>query len=122
LQEGQGSHGSFGRDNTFNNMTAPGPAFKHGFVDELPASNADIAMTAAQLLALTLAAKGSLQGRVLTEALEGGGVRASPEHTVASTPDTQGKVTLLQFQQLDGHRYFDAACRVEGAAQPRRCD
>ncbi len=122
LQEGQGSHGSFGRDNTFNNMAAFGPDFKHGFVDTLPVSNADIAMTAAHLLGLTLSAQGTLKGRVLTEALDGGSAHSSSRHTVVSAPDSQGKVTLLQFQQLDGRRYFDAACRVDGAAQPRRCE
>jgi len=122
LQEGQGSHGSFGRDNTYNNMAAFGPDFKRGFVDTLPVSNADIAITAAQLLGLTLSSKGSLQGRVLTEALNGGVSPASSVHTVVSAADAQGKVTVLQFQQLDGRRYFDAACRVDGAAQPHRCD
>jgi hypothetical protein len=122
LQEGQGSHGSLGRDNTFNNMAAFGPDFKHGFVDRLPVSNADIAVTAAQLLGWTLPAKGTLRGRVLTEALDGGATHPSSEHTVVSATDAQGKVTVLQFQQLDGHRYFDAACRLDGAVQPRRCE
>jgi hypothetical protein len=122
LQEGQGSHGSLGRDNTFNNMAALGPDFKRGFVDASPVSNADLAMTAAHLLGLTLPPKGRLQGRVLTEALDGGAVRAGTEHTVASAADGEGKVTVLQFQQLDGRRYFDVACRIDGAARPRRCE
>ena len=33
LQEGQGNHGGFGRDQTWNNMAAMGPDFKAGFVD-----------------------------------------------------------------------------------------
>jgi hypothetical protein len=123
LQEGQGSHGSFGRDNTFNNMAAFGPDFSPGFVDTLPVSNADIARTAAHLLGLTLAAKGRLEGRVLTEALEGGDAHtnAVAARTAISAADTYGKATLLQFQQLDGRRYFDAACRVDTAAQSRSC-
>jgi len=42
--------------------------------------NADIAVTAAHLLGLTLPAQGRLQGRVLTEALQGtpNALRASP--------------------------------------------
>ncbi len=54
LQEGQGMHGSLGRDNTYNNMAAIGPDFKHGYVDELPVGNADIVPTLAHVLGLTL--------------------------------------------------------------------
>jgi hypothetical protein len=121
LQEGQGSHGSFGRDNTFNNMAALGPDFKQDFRDSLPVSNADIAVTAAHLLGLTLRAHGRLQGRVLSEAL-----RASTDarsrrpamRTEVSAADAGGKATVLQFQQLDGRGYFDTACRVDLAAAP----
>jgi hypothetical protein len=41
-QEGQGMHGGFGRDSTFNSMAALGPDFKRGFTDDVPVSNADI--------------------------------------------------------------------------------
>jgi arylsulfatase A-like enzyme len=47
LQEGQGMHGGFGRDSTYNNMAAVGPDFKNGFVDRAPVSNADIVPTLA---------------------------------------------------------------------------
>ncbi len=126
LQEGQGSHGSFGRDNTFNNMAALGPDFKRGFLDTLPVSNADIAVTAAHLLGLRLASKGSLQGRVLYEALEGvqGTAHVTPkraaQHIALSAPDAAGRVTALQYQQLGGQRYFDAACRIVESARARR--
>jgi hypothetical protein len=45
LQQGQGMHGSFGRDNTFNFMAAIGPDFKAHYRDPLPAGNADIMPT-----------------------------------------------------------------------------
>jgi hypothetical protein len=127
LQEGQGSHGGFGRDNTFNNMAALGPDFKQGFRDSLPVSNADIAMTAAQLLGLTLPAKGQLHGRVLTEALAGTTSAIAHQYavrTAVSAADATGRATVLQFQQLDGRRYFDTACRVDVAVAPRpvRCE
>lgn len=121
LQEGQGSHGSFGRDNTFNNMEALGPDFKHGFTDSLPVSNADIAVTAAHLLGLQLPRNaGLLAGRVLTEALEGhtAPAPAASRRTVVSTADAAGTATVLQFQQLDGRRYFDTACRLDIATAP----
>jgi hypothetical protein len=127
LQEGQGSHGSFGRDNTLNNMAAFGPDFKRDFRDSLPVSNADIAVTAAHLLGLTLPARGGLKGRVLTEALQGttsAVAHRAAERTVVSVADAAGKATLLEFQQLEGRRYFDTACRVDLAAAPRplRCE
>jgi hypothetical protein len=57
-------------------MAAAGPAFKSGFVDRAPASNADVARTTAGILGLEFEDKGKLAGRVLTEALVGG---AMPE-------------------------------------------
>lgn len=115
LQEGQGSHGSFGRDNTYNNMAAFGPDFRRGFADAQPVSNADIAWTAAHVLGLTLPSKGRLQGRLLWEALEarpGKPVFAGSRRTQVSAANADGKATVLQFQQIDGRRYFDAACFV----------
>ena len=45
LLQGQGHHGSFSRADTGNFMAAIGPAFKTGFNDTAPVSNADIAPT-----------------------------------------------------------------------------
>ncbi|HEY4972071.1 MAG TPA: alkaline phosphatase family protein, partial [Steroidobacteraceae bacterium] len=69
LQQGQGMHGSFGRDNTFNFMAAIGPDFKVKYRDELPAGNADITPTVLQLLGWQSRARGVLTGRALDEAL-----------------------------------------------------
>ena len=111
LQEGQGMHGGFGRDNTLNNMAALGPDFKHAFDDTLPVSNADIAPTLAHVLGLELPTKGSLQGRVLAEALVGtGGKGASQHRTLASGVTSGGLATVLEYQEYAGHRYFDRAC------------
>ena len=49
LRQGQGHHGSFSRADTANFMAAIGPAFKAGFVNAAPVSNADIAPTLAQV-------------------------------------------------------------------------
>ena len=114
LQEGQGMHGGFGRDNTFNNMAAAGPDFKQGFDDQLPVSNADIAPTLAHVLGLELPSTGSLQGRVLAEALRGGHGMAAPlqHRKVASGVTSAGLATVLEYQEYAGHRYFDRACFV----------
>jgi hypothetical protein len=113
LQEGQGMHGGFGRDSTFNNMAAAGPDFKQGFDDRLPVSNADIAPTLAHVLGLQLLpATGRLRGRVLLEALTGGADSAAAVHTgkLAATPTQSGRATILEYQEYEGRKYFDTAC------------
>jgi hypothetical protein len=121
LQHGQGMHGSFGRANTFNFMAATGPDFKTGFVDDAPISNADIAPTLARILGFTMASNGKLKGRVLTEALAGQKKINSPtKRTVTSFPAANGKVTVLNFQELGQQRYFDEACfrqRLDGQSR-----
>jgi arylsulfatase A-like enzyme len=110
LQEGQGMHGGFGRDSTFNNMAALGPDFKRGYDDALPVSNADIAPTLAHILGLPLPPKGRLRGRVLAEALAGGpGFKPFLSRTLASTPTQSGLATILKIQEYDGRKYFDTA-------------
>ena len=115
LQEGQGMHGGFGRDSTFNNMAAAGPDFKQDFEDRLPVSNADITPTLAHVLGLQLPATGQLRGRVLSEALTAG---ADPAATavrsgkLASAPTQSGRATILEYQQYEGRKYFDTACQV----------
>jgi hypothetical protein len=111
LQEGQGMHGSLDRSNTFNNMAAVGPDFKRGFVSRTPMSNADIVPTLAHILNLTLPRKGSLQGRVLKEALVGGPDEVRSRRAVISSDATpSGKTTILHSQQAQGRQYFDRAC------------
>lgn len=110
LQSGQGMHGSFSRADTWNFMAARGPDFRQGFVDSLPASNADIGMTIAHLLGLQLGTKGKLSGRVLQEGLRAGG-RSADVHsqTVKSQPAANGLATILKIQRVGSNVYFDAA-------------
>jgi arylsulfatase A-like enzyme len=110
LQEGQGMHGGFGRDSTFNNMAAVGPDFKQGYDDGMPVSNADIAPTLAHILGLPLPAKGRLQGRVLAEALTGGpDFKPFNTFTLISKATPSGLATFLKCQEYDGRKYFDTA-------------
>ena len=122
LQEGQGMHGSLGRDNTFNNMAAIGPDFKQRFVDPAPVGNADIAATLAKVLGLTLPSQGRLRGRVLQEALvdAGSDTPVFSARVERSAPSANGRVTVLEKQGLDGREYFDRACFVP-AARKSRC-
>jgi hypothetical protein len=109
LRQGQGMHGSFGRGDTHNFMAAIGPDFKAGYVDALPVSNADVGMTAAQLLGLTRKANGALIGRVMTEAMPNGATPEAVTDTLSSQPGAQGLRTVLKRQTVGQQRYFDAA-------------
>jgi hypothetical protein len=91
-------------------MAAIGPDFKTGFVDPTPVSNADIAVTLAKILHLNVTPRGHLTGRVLTEAIKGGGPVEAHARTLRSAPAANGFVTVLNAQDIDGGMsYFDAA-------------
>jgi arylsulfatase A-like enzyme len=109
LQEGQGIHGSFGRQDTHNFMAATGPDFRKGFVDPAPASNADIGMTIAGLLDLPVSPS-ALSGRMLGEALAGGAAAPGVQPILLTSPAAaNGFRTVLKGQAVAGRRYFDAA-------------
>jgi type I phosphodiesterase/nucleotide pyrophosphatase len=111
LQQGQGMHGGFGRDNTYNFMTATGPDFRQRYVDELPVSNADIAPTLMQLLHLAASGRGTLVGRVLSESLAGAGAEPGPVQRclAISSPVSDGRSTVLEYQRLEQRVYLDQA-------------
>lgn len=109
LQQGQGMHGSFSRGDTFNFTAANGPSFKQGFVDTAPVSNVDVSRTIAALLGVKIPDTGKLTGRVLTETMPGGAMPKVLKKTVSSQPASNGLKTILQYQQVGGTWYFDAA-------------
>ena len=109
LRQGQGMHGSFSRGDTMNFMAAIGPDFKAGFINELPVSNADVGITAAHLLGLKRKAKGTLIGRVMTEAMPNGGTPKGYTGTITGKPAANGLQTVLKFQRVLDQRYFDVA-------------
>ena len=99
LQEGQGMHGGFGRDNTFNFMAAAGPDFKKGFRDSAPVSNADIVPTLLHLMGINFPASG-LDGRVVEEALRSGPLpKAVSQKTSISKPGHDGRRTVLVYEE-----------------------
>jgi hypothetical protein len=109
LQQGQGMHGSFSRADTRNVMGAMGPSFRAGLASPVPASNADLGKTIARILDLAISSRGTLVGRVLTEALVNGSTPSVTEYTVQSEPDPAGQVTVLKYQSVGQTRYFDVA-------------
>ena len=113
LQEGQGMHGGFARDQTWNNMAAIGPDFKHGFVDEVPLGNIDITPTFAHILGFEMPSVGKLKGRVMSEALATGkDTKPGEIKRTLSAPAANGLSTLLEYEEHDGVRYYDRACLV----------
>jgi arylsulfatase A-like enzyme len=109
LKQGQGMHGSFSRADTANFMAAIGPAFKAGFVNDAPVSNADIAPTLAQVLGLALPSIGKLKGRVATEALVAGANVTVTRRDIVSEPSPEGLKTIVNLQFVGETPYFDAA-------------
>ena len=117
LQQGQGMHGSFSRAETWNFMAARGPDFRTGFVNHMPASNADIGMTIAKLLDLSPKPTGKLTGRILRESLresDGTAPAQVHSHKIVSRPSESGLQTALELQTVGTTDYFDAASFVVG--------
>jgi arylsulfatase A-like enzyme len=108
LKKGMGMHGTLSRADTFNFMAAAGPSFKNGFADPAPASNADVGLTIAALLALEPKGHGRLVGRVLSEALVGGQVPDFASRTLRSKPAANGLQTILRYQTVGATKYFSA--------------
>ena len=106
LKKGMGMHGSLSRADTQNFMAAVGPSFKSEFVDAAPASNADVGRTIAHLLKLEPAAKGTLVGRVLSEAFYGGETPDFESRTMRSEPAANGLRTILRYQTVGPTKYF----------------
>jgi len=110
LQQGQGMHGSFSRADTKNFMAAMGPDFRSQYVDQMPASNADVGMTLIHILGLKVQKKGALVGRVLQEALKAdGNAQQVKRFQRISSPSSNGLQTVLDVQAVGGTLYFDAA-------------
>lgn len=117
-QPGQGHHGGFGRDQTFNNMAAIGPDFKKGFVDVAPAGNADIVQTLAHVLGWKLTPRGTAAGRVVREALTGAAAAAAVPFQEQRSAAANGRQTLLVYQEFGGVRYLHAGCLVSESTPP----
>jgi hypothetical protein len=121
--QGQGHHGSFSRADTANFMAARGPAFKTGFLNATPVSNADIAPTLARIIGVKLRPAGKLQGRVISEALKGGRPVRAWRHDIVSPPGDGDLRTIVNMQFVGKTRYFDAAGfpgRTVGLREPAR--
>jgi arylsulfatase A-like enzyme len=109
LMQGQGHHGNFSRADTANFMAAIGPAFRKGFVNPAPVSNADIAPTLARVVGVNLAPVGKLRGRVLWEMFRRGAPARHYRRDVVSAPGDGGLRTIVNLQYVGRTPYFSAA-------------
>jgi hypothetical protein len=102
-------------------MSALGPDFKNRFVDDAPASNADLPVTLAHVLGFDLDGNGHLRGRVLREALRNGDEShdLDADRRVLVSPEASDRSTVLVFQQLGDHKYLDEACFVDANARDK---
>jgi len=108
LQQGQGTHGSFSRAETWNFMALAGPDFKSGFIDTAPVGNADVGRTVAAIMGLDVKDKGMLTGRVIAEAMPGGTMPDVRGWSIVSEPAENGLRTVLDVQAVGNVRYLDA--------------
>ena len=111
--KGVGSHGSFDPSDIGNMLIAAGPDFKRGFVDDLPSGNIDVAPTILHVLGVPQPAESPMDGRVLAEALVGGGRPATaPEAKTLRASREDGLFRweqYLNFTEFDGRIYLDQA-------------
>jgi hypothetical protein len=122
LMQGQGHHGSFSRADTANFMAAIGPAFRKGFVNRAPVSNADIAPTLARIVGVDLPPIGKLRGRVIWEMFRRGVPAQHYRRDIVSEPGDGGLRTIVNLQYVGKTPYFGAAGfpgRTVGLVEPK---
>jgi arylsulfatase A-like enzyme len=104
-------HGSMSPWNVHNTLLAWGASFKKRTIVRAPAGNVDVTPTILSLLGI--AERDGLDGRALTDALEGG---PDPEtiavETRVQTTETGAYRAALQISTVDGRGYIDKSWRV----------
>jgi predicted AlkP superfamily pyrophosphatase or phosphodiesterase len=114
----KGTHGSLCRYDMNNTLVAGGPDFKHGFIDDTPTGNIDVAPTVLRLLGIKPAP--SMDGRVLREAF------ATDNEPAPKVVEKRVEATrqaglfrwnqYLKTSEVDGTKYFDEG---NGEVRPR---
>jgi predicted AlkP superfamily pyrophosphatase or phosphodiesterase len=108
-KKGKGTHGSLSRFDMHNTLVAAGPDLRHGFISELPSGNADLVPTILWILGIQPPQR--MDGRILTEALEGhpaGAPKAEQKTIEASTEDGLFRWRqYLKFSTVGESIYFD---------------
>ena len=107
---GQGQHGSLSRHELRNTGLAGGPSFRRETVIETPTGNVDFAPTILHLLGLEAEAS-AMDGRALSEALEGGSTSPPPERQTHNA-ERPGFRQELQISAVGKTRYVDWGNRL----------
>ena len=106
---GQGTHASLSPYDLRNTLVASGPDFLRAMVDELPSGNADLAPTVLWLLGVKPPVP--MEGRVLVEALRGGGPAPTSFDTTrheATAPVGGARWRqYLKISTVSGRHYVD---------------
>jgi arylsulfatase A-like enzyme len=114
-----GTHASLSPFDMRNMLVAAGPDFRHGWIDELPSGNVDLAPTVLHLLGVPPPEK--MDGRVLAEALASGSFKIPPieAHTLDTSCDLSNVVwhQYLRTTEFGGTTYFDEG---NGSATPKK--
>jgi arylsulfatase A-like enzyme len=105
----RGTHASLSPFDMHNTLVAAGPDLRRGFVDETPSGNVDVAPTIYKILGAK--APSSINGRVLTEALNGSDaetpkVEKKTLRATAKLP-TGDWLQTLDVSEVNGVRYLD---------------
>ena len=102
---GQGQHGSLSQHELRNTGLASGPSFKRETIIETPTGNIDFAPTILHLLGLDAEAS-SMDGRILSEALENGPPGPKPDRRVYRA-ERPGFCQELQISAMESTHYVD---------------
>jgi arylsulfatase A-like enzyme len=100
-------HGSFSPWDTHNTLMAWGDDVRDGAVSDVPAGNVDIAPTVMKLAGMSDSEIND--GRVLTEALNGGAVAGHDFGTQVFRTQSGGHDSKVQVSSVDGKWYIDKA-------------
>ena len=107
---GQGQHGSLSQHELRNIGLAGGPSFKRNTIIDTPTGNIDLAPTILHILGLDAEAS-TMDGRVLSEALEGGPTGPTPDRQVHRA-ERPGFCQELQVSTMGSTRYVDWGNRL----------
>jgi predicted AlkP superfamily pyrophosphatase or phosphodiesterase len=104
-----GMHSSLSPFDMRNTLVANGPDFRHGWIDELPSGNVDIAPTILHLLGVAPPVK--MDGRILTEAMLPVPTKMSPIEVQMLDASCDSSNTVwhqhLRVTEFNGTTYFD---------------
>lgn len=101
---GEGTHATMSRFDLHNTLVAAGPDFKKGLISDLPSGNVDLAPTICRILGISA----EMDGRVLTEAMNGSAPKAETEVMEATKDFPGGKWReYLKISRVGSTTYLD---------------